>query len=99
MRTWKRTPAMSETKDTSAASPRSAAAPPDPPLEQTDAEAHRPIWVGATYATASQFATAIAGGAMGIVVARLLEPEGTGAFTVVQSSLLLLGAVSMLGIG
>src|SRR5436309_124417 len=87
---------MSETKDTSAASPCSAAASP---LEQTDPEAHRPIGVGATYATASQIATAIAGGAMGIVVARLLEPEGTGAFGVVQSSLLLVGAVSMLGIG
>src|SRR5438105_2872139 len=89
---------MSEPKDTPAPSPSPETAAHGA-AEDIEAETHRPLGVGATFATASQIVTAAAGGVTGIVVARLLEPEGTGAFSVVQSSLLLLAAFSMLGIG
>lgn len=58
----------------------------------------RTVGAGAFVATGSHVATAVAGGLMGIVVARLLGPADTGSFNVVLSALLLLTLLSTFGI-
>lgn len=62
------------------------------------AEPRRNLGTGAALATVAQIANALTGGVTGIVVARLLGPEGTGPFTVLLSLVLLLTAASTLGI-
>jgi O-antigen/teichoic acid export membrane protein len=58
----------------------------------------RTVATGATLATLSQFLTAAFGGLLGILVARLLGPAETGAFSVALSGLLLLSLLSTVGI-
>ena len=54
---------------------------------------------GATLSTVAQIGTAAALGALGIIIARLLGPADTGAFSLVLASLNLLIPLSSLGIG
>jgi O-antigen/teichoic acid export membrane protein len=74
----------------------SAAAKPAP--EAVLAAPARSLRAGATLATAAQILTAAVGGLTGIVVARLLGPQGTGAFNLLLSTLLLVSVFSTLGI-
>jgi O-antigen/teichoic acid export membrane protein len=53
---------------------------------------------GATLNAAGQLAAAASGAAMGIVVARLLGPDGTGSFNVILAALLVAYAFSSLGL-
>lgn len=59
----------------------------------------RTLGSGATLATLSQATAALTGGAMGIVVARLLGPAGTGELNLVLNAAALLTAVCSLGLG
>jgi O-antigen/teichoic acid export membrane protein len=63
----------------------------------TDAP-QRSLGAGASLATLAQFINALTGGLTGIVVARILGPDGTGAFNVLFSAVLLITAFSTLGI-
>jgi O-antigen/teichoic acid export membrane protein len=67
--------------------------PEEPPTTR------RSVGSGAALTGVRQVATALLGGLLGIFVARLLGPEGTGAFNVVLSALVLLITLSTLGLG
>jgi O-antigen/teichoic acid export membrane protein len=58
----------------------------------------RPVRTGAVLMSAAQVVTAVGGFLTTIAVARLLGPDGLGAYTVALSLLLILGAVGSLGL-
>jgi O-antigen/teichoic acid export membrane protein len=58
----------------------------------------RTVGAGATLAVSSQVVSAVTGGALGIVVARLLGPDGTGEFNLVLTSTVVLTVVCSLGV-
>ena len=58
----------------------------------------RTVGAGATLAVSSQVVAAITGGLLGIVVARLLGPDGTGEFNLVLTSMVVLTVVCSLGV-
>jgi O-antigen/teichoic acid export membrane protein len=59
----------------------------------------RTVGGGATIGTLAAAGTALAGGLLGIVVARNLGPDGTGAYNVATTTLLLAQSISTLGLG
>jgi O-antigen/teichoic acid export membrane protein len=67
-----------------------ASTPPNAP--------RRTVGAGATVTSGASFATAAVGGAMGILVARLLGPADTGAYNVAISTLLVLLTAGTLGL-
>lgn len=58
----------------------------------------RTLGAGATLASLSQIGAALTGGLMGVVVARILGPSGTGHFTLVLTAGLVLGSLCSLGV-
>jgi O-antigen/teichoic acid export membrane protein len=60
--------------------------------------ARRTVGAGATITSVAAIATAVLGGVLGILVARVLGPADTGAYNVAASSFLILISVATLGI-
>jgi O-antigen/teichoic acid export membrane protein len=58
----------------------------------------RTVGAGATITTVASIATAAVGGALGILIARVLGPADTGVYNVAASSLFILLAVAPLGV-
>lgn len=71
---------------------------PPPPSGMSEPVPRRTLGTGAALATVSQLVAALGGGLMGLIIARLLGPAGTGRVNVVLTAVLILGAVSSLGI-
>jgi O-antigen/teichoic acid export membrane protein len=60
--------------------------------------ARRTVGAGASLATASQVATAVAGGVLGLLVARFLGAGDTGSYTLLVSAVLILTVVAGFGL-
>jgi stage V sporulation protein B len=59
---------------------------------------HRSIVAGASITTASQIASAIAGGITAVVIARVLGPSGTGVYNVVVATVAILTVIFAVGL-
>ena len=70
----------------------------EPPASSSAQPARRTVGAGATIISVSAIATAALGGALGILVARVLGPADTGAYNVTASTLIILITVATLGI-
>src|SRR5918999_3787232 len=68
------------------------------PASPSTQPARRTVGAGATITSVAAIATAALGGALGILVARVLGPADTGAYNVAASTLLILMTVATLGL-